>query len=122
MPDKETAGNVRVGQGKPGPGRPKGSANKATSTARNAISSFIEGKAAEVETLWAQVAERDPAKALELYAKLAEFILPKLARTEVKEEPREEPQLIQTRLFLLRIEPTSSSARSGGRPLAGLFC
>jgi len=97
MPDKETAGNVRVGQGKPGPGRPKGSANKATSTARNAISSFIEGKADEVQVLWERVAQRDPGKAVELYAKLAEFILPKLARTEVKEEPREEPQLIQIR-------------------------
>ena len=46
---------------------------------------------------WERVAQRDPGKAVELYAKLAEFILPKLARTEVKEEPREEPQLIQIR-------------------------
>ena len=30
-----------------------------------------------------QVAEKDPAKALELYAKLAEFILPKLSRSTV---------------------------------------
>ena len=74
------------GQFKPGDpraGRRVGCANKATATARNAISSFIEGKAAEVETLWTQVAEKDPAKALELYAKLAEFILPKLSRSTV---------------------------------------
>jgi hypothetical protein len=74
------------GQFKPGDaraGRRHGSTNKATSAARTAISSFIEGKATEVETLWSRVAEKDHAKALELYAKLAEFILPKLARTEL---------------------------------------
>jgi hypothetical protein len=74
------------GQFKPGDpraGRRTGSANKATSTARTAISAFIEGKAAQVGTLWTQVAEKDPAKALELYAKLAEFILPKLSRSTV---------------------------------------
>ena len=69
--------------GDPRAGRRAGSANKTTATARNAISSFIEGKAPEVETLWTQVAEKDPAKALELYAKLAEFILPKLSRSTV---------------------------------------
>jgi hypothetical protein len=74
------------GQFKPGDpraGRGAGSANKATATARSAISSFIEGKAAEVEILWTQVAEKDPAKALELYAKLAQFVLPMLSRSTV---------------------------------------
>jgi hypothetical protein len=74
------------GQFKPGDpraGRRHGSTNKASSAARAAISAFIEGKASEVETLWGQVAEKDPAKALELYAKLAEFILPKLSRSTV---------------------------------------
>ena len=86
MADKETAQNTKIGAGKPGPGRPKGTVNKATATARNAISSFIEAKAAEVESLWTRVAERDAGKALELYAKIAEFILPKIARMEVKAE------------------------------------
>jgi hypothetical protein len=99
MADKETAGNPKIGEGKPGPGRPKGCVNRATATARNAISSFIEAKAAEVESLWTRVAEKDPGKALELYAKLAEFVLPKLARTEVKQELLERPQLIQIRLI-----------------------
>ena len=93
MAGKETAENTKIGEGKPGPGRPKGSVNRATATARNAISSFIEAKAAEVESLWTRVAEKDPGKALELYAKLAEFILPKLARTEVKEESPERTQI-----------------------------
>jgi hypothetical protein len=86
MADKETAGNTKIGEGKPGPGQPKGSVNKATATARNAISGFIEAKAAEVESPWVRVAEQDPGKALELYAKIAEFILPKIARMEVKAE------------------------------------
>jgi hypothetical protein len=93
MADKETAGNTKISGGKPGPGRPRGTVNKATATVRNAISSFIEAKAAEVESLWTRVAEKDPGKALELYAKLAEFILPKLARTEIKEESHEQRQV-----------------------------
>jgi hypothetical protein len=74
-------GQFRLGD--PRAGRRPGSANKATATARNAISDFIQGRAAEVETLWTQVAEKDPAKALELYAKLAQFVLPMLSRSTV---------------------------------------
>ena len=39
---KETGKN-RIGQGKPGPGRPKGSANKTTSAAREAFEYAFEG-------------------------------------------------------------------------------
>jgi hypothetical protein len=53
------------GQFKPGDpraGRRAGSANKATATARNAISSFIEGKAGGVEALWDQGSRKGPRK------------------------------------------------------------
>jgi hypothetical protein len=86
MSVKQTAGKRRVGDGTPGPGRPKGSHNRATETIRTAIATFVEGNAGQVQNLWQRVAEKDPDKALDLYVKLAEFVLPKLARTEINGE------------------------------------
>jgi hypothetical protein len=68
---------------KTGGGSRKGIPNKATRDVRAALSSLIEGKADEVVGLWDQVAQKDPAKALELYAKLAQFVLPMLSRSTV---------------------------------------
>lgn len=75
--------SLRIGEGKPGPGRPKGSETKATKQVRNAIAAFIENNAEKVQTLWDRVAIDAPDKALDLYGKLAEYVLPKLARTEL---------------------------------------
>jgi hypothetical protein len=68
---------------KTGGGSRKGIPNKATRDVRAALSNLIEGKADEVVGLWDQVAQKDPAKALELYAKLAQFVLPMLSRSTV---------------------------------------
>ncbi|HWG75354.1 MAG TPA: hypothetical protein VN660_01000 [Steroidobacteraceae bacterium] len=86
MVDKKTAENARIGAGKPGPGRPKGMQNKVTRDVREALSQFVEGNASRVQALWENVAGEDPGKALDLYAKLAEFVQPKLARTELSGE------------------------------------
>lgn len=83
MPVKETA---KIGRGKPGPGRPKGTPNKATADARTVFAQFIEGNVPKAQELWERVAKDDPARALELLAKLGEFVLPKLARTELSGE------------------------------------
>lgn len=40
--DKETLDNERIGAGKPGPGRPKGSLNKTTRAAKDAIAEAAE--------------------------------------------------------------------------------
>jgi hypothetical protein len=68
---------------KTGGGSRKGIPNKATRDVRAALSNLIEGKADEVIGLWDLVAQKDPAKALELYAKLAQFVLPMLSRSTV---------------------------------------
>lgn len=78
-----SAPKVGRNRGNAGKGRPKGSPNKATATAREAFAAFVEGNAAKVQSLWNSVARDDPARALEILAKLAEFVLPKLARTEM---------------------------------------
>jgi hypothetical protein len=41
-PDKKTTGKPRVGDGTPGPGRPKGMPNKTTSTMKEAIAAVYE--------------------------------------------------------------------------------
>ena len=73
-----------------GPGRPKGIPNKATTAFRDTINKLLEGNAENVSIWLEQVAtggsdpdKADPAKALDLLAKLAEYAAPKLSRTEV---------------------------------------
>jgi hypothetical protein len=66
--DKETAENVRIGEGKPGPGRPKGSANKLTRAAKEAFGLAFDGiGGVEALTAWARDNQTEFYK---LYARL----------------------------------------------------
>lgn len=71
-----------------GPGRPKGSVNKVTTEFRETVRRLLEENSENVGVWLAKVAEGDgdmagdPAKALDLLAKLAEFAAPKLNRVE----------------------------------------
>jgi hypothetical protein len=47
------------------------------------FSAFVEHNAERVQELFDQVAEKDPAKALELLAKMSEFVVPRLSRSTV---------------------------------------
>jgi hypothetical protein len=86
MADKESSDNRRVGDGTPGPGRPKGSPNKATAAVREAIAQFAEQNVGKLQEWLDQVAEKDPAKAADLFVRVLEYHVPKLARTEVSGE------------------------------------
>jgi hypothetical protein len=66
-----------------GIGRVKGNPNKITREVREIFKAFVEGNSERVQELWDRVAKHQPAKALSIYAKLAEFVLPKLQRTEL---------------------------------------
>jgi hypothetical protein len=76
---------------KPGPGRPKGLANKATRDAREAVANFVEKSTPRMLAWLDQVAngmpeydiKPNPAKAIELVQSVCEYHIPKLARTEV---------------------------------------
>ena len=64
-----------------GKGRKKGVPNKATQTVREAIALVAEQNVAAVHRWLAEI--DDPAKRLDLYLRLLEYHVPKLARTEV---------------------------------------
>lgn len=64
-------------------GRPKGSANKATTKIREAYHDLLENNLDNINMWLAQVAQKDPGRAVDLMLRLSEYILPKLARTEV---------------------------------------
>jgi len=63
-------------------GRKKGSPNKVTREARALFTEFLDANAVRIQELWDRVAKDDPARALDILARLAEFVIPKLARAE----------------------------------------
>ena len=63
-------------------GRPKGTPNKVNQTFRETITKLLSDNSANVGVWLARVSEDDPAKALDLLAKLAEYAAPKLSKVE----------------------------------------
>jgi hypothetical protein len=104
MTDKETESKRQEGRGpgglfdgsKPGPGRPPGVPNKATSQVRQLFADLVETNAGKAQELFDRVAKDNPDKALDLLIRMAEFVLPKLARTEttLETDPERPPALI----------------------------
>lgn len=65
-------------------GRPKGSKGRTLAKARGILHELVERKAATIELWLDEVYHQDgPAAALKLFIDIAEFTLPKLARTEL---------------------------------------
>lgn len=75
-------------------GRQAGTPNKTNVALRETISRFVENNAEKVQSLFDQVAAQSPAKALELYARIAEFVIPKQSRTEIDGEVGVRGQLV----------------------------
>jgi len=87
MPNKQQTNNPK--------GRPKGSPNKSTAMAREAIASFVDGNAHKMEEWLEQVAKGvkndedkyivlpNPEKAFGMLQSVMEYHVPKLARTEM---------------------------------------
>jgi hypothetical protein len=69
-----------------GKGRVKGVPNKSTATVREAIALLAEQNIGRVQEWVNRVATRDPGKATELYLRLLEYHVPRLARTELSGE------------------------------------
>lgn len=72
--------------GKKTGGRSKGTENKVTKEVREHFASFLHYASPEIQGLWMKLAEDNPKDALAAVKDYAEFVLPKLARTESKQE------------------------------------
>src|ERR1700728_2713353 len=66
-----------------GIGRKPGVKNLVTQDVRGMFAAFVHSNAAKVQVLFDKVAKKDAAKALTIYYNMADFVLPRLARTEV---------------------------------------
>jgi uncharacterized protein YeeX (DUF496 family) len=99
-------------------GRPKGSPNKSTQEIRDAFQCFVENNVGNFEEWIARVAQKNPAKAIELINNLSEYILPKLSRQEVKAEIKDDridtSKLSDETLKRLEDELNSDTDTSGG--------
>lgn len=63
-------------------GRPKGTANKATTQAREAIAAFVDGNVDRLNGWLDQIAAKDPKAAFDCFMDVVEYHIPKLARQE----------------------------------------
>lgn len=64
-------------------GRPKGAKNKKTEAIREAYQKLTEDNLENMTRWLSQIAADDPAKAMDMMLRLSEYIIPKLARTEL---------------------------------------
>ena len=68
----------------------KGSPNKTTKELRDSFQFFVENNVSQFQDWIEQVAESNPAKAIELVTSLGEYIIPKLSRTEIEADVKQE--------------------------------
>lgn len=64
-------------------GRQRGTPNVVTRDVRQAIAAFAEGNVHKLQEWLEEIATTDPAKAADLFVRVLEYHLPKLARSEV---------------------------------------
>ena len=64
-------------------GRPKGAVNKSTVKIKEAFHNLLENNLDNISQWLAQVAAKDPQKAIDLTLRLSEYVIPKLARQEI---------------------------------------
>ena len=69
-------------------GKPKGAENKLTKEARELFIETLEGQVPNIEEAFKEVLEKNPAKYLELFAKYAQYFVPRKSENEVKGEVR----------------------------------
>ena len=67
-------------------GRQKGTPNKMTSEAREVFIKTLEGQVPNIEKAFADVLSKSPEKYLDLFAKYAQYFVPKKTESDIKTE------------------------------------
>ena len=96
-----------------GQGRPKGTPNKLTRDTREAITRLAEATVDQVAEWFNTIAANDPAKALELWLKMLEYHIPKLARTEMTGRDGGPMQMDDRPVLNVIVKRTDESINSG---------
>lgn len=86
-----------------GKGRKKGVPNRATSDIKAAIAAALNEFGPQLPALLRKVAQRNPARAVELVAKLAEYTLPKLGRVQIAGD-HDAPMQTITRIEIVGVQ------------------
>ena len=76
-----------IGTGLAGPGRPAGSPNRATAEVRAVFSTMVTANQIHLQSWLDRVAADNPKGALDLYLRLAEYVLPKIPRVDLATAP-----------------------------------
>jgi len=84
--NRRNTGHFAKGKSGNPDGRPKGTPNKINERIRETIHAALDETAPDVVKWIRRLGKDDPKGALQVYAALAEFVLPKLSRQEVKAE------------------------------------
>ncbi len=71
---------------KAGPGRPKGMENKLTTEAREMFIQTLEGQVPNIQQAFSDVLDKSPEKYLDLFAKYAQYFVPKKTESDIKTE------------------------------------
>jgi hypothetical protein len=69
-------------------GRPKGAENKLTKAARDVFIETLEGQVDNIQDAFDKVLKDSPARYLDLFAKYAQYFVPKKTETDIKGELR----------------------------------
>lgn len=72
----------------------KGTPNKVTTEAKECFQLLVENNAPRLQQWIDEVAKDNPAKALDLFLRMAEFVVPKLQRAEIIDNSKKEPVTI----------------------------
>ena len=67
-------------------GRKSGTPNKTTSAIKEAYQKLIEDNLDNLTAWLETIAEKDPEKAIRILSDLSEYVIPKLARTDLRSE------------------------------------
>ena len=101
-----------IGSGLAGPGRPAGVPNRSTAEVREAFASLVEGNQSRLQEWLDRVAAENPKNALDLYLRLAEFVLPKLQRVDLSAQTGGEPMVVNIVRFSERADRSEPPRRN----------